>query len=133
MKITYLLTPNLYEAQNISGINIYNSDTLEIALKKLHSFGCKNILLKGGHFNKRLGIERGTDILYNGKRFYFFTAPFIKTKNTHGIGCTFSAAIASNLALGFDLISSIKKAKKYVIKSLQRNINIGTGIGPVEV
>jgi hydroxymethylpyrimidine/phosphomethylpyrimidine kinase len=133
MNITFLFTPNLFEAQYISGMNIYSPETLEQAIKKLYSFGCRNVLVKGGHFGKKLGIEKGIDILYNGNKFYFFKAPFIKSKNTHGIGCTFSAAIASNLALGFDLISSISKAKKYVIALLQKNIKIGSGIGPVEV
>jgi len=132
LKMTYLLTPNIYEAQHISGLNITSPDTLELALKKLHSYGCKNVLIKGGHFDKRIGIEKGTDILYDGKKFRLFKAPFIKTKNTHGIGCTFSAAIASNLALGNNLITSIVNAKKYVVKSLQKNIKVGSGIGPVE-
>lgn len=133
LKIAYLFTPNLFEAQHISGINIFDTHSLEQSLKKLYSFGCKNVLIKGGHFNKRLGIEPGTDILYNGRKFYSFKAPFIKTKNTHGIGCTFSAAIASNLALGYNLIISISNAKKYVINSLKRGIKVGSGTGPVEI
>lgn len=132
LKITYLFTPNLFEAQHISGLNISSPDSLELALKKLYSFGCKNVLIKGGHFDKQLGIDKGTDVLYNGKKFYLIKAPFINTKNTHGIGCTFSAAIASNLALGNNLITSIVNAKRYVIESLQKNIKVGSGIGPVE-
>lgn len=132
-KILYLITPNLFEAQHISGINIHNTKTLEDAIKKIYSMGCKNVLVKGGHFDKRIGIPAGTDILYNGKKFTSFKGPFIKTKNIHGIGCTFSAAIASNLALGNNLIDSISEAKKYVIKSLQRKIKVGTGTGPVEI
>ena len=133
MKITYLLTPNLFEAQHISGINIHNKETLEIAVKKLYSFGCKNVIIKGGHFDKKIGFKPGTDILYNGKKFLYFTSPFIRTRNTHGIGCTFSAAIASNLALGYNLNTSIVKAKKYIIRSLKNRVKIGVGIGPVEI
>lgn len=132
-KILYLITPNLFEAQHISGLNIYNAASLESAMKKIYKMGCKNVLVKGGHFDKRIGIPAGTDILYNGGKFTSFSGPFIKTKNTHGIGCTFSAAIASNLALGHNLKESISNAKKYVIKSLQKKIKVGTGIGPVEI
>ena len=132
-KITYLLTPNLHEARLISDINIHDTASLEKALKKIFSFGCKNVLIKGGHFDKLKGIPPGTDILYNGKKFISFSGPFIKTKNTHGIGCTFSASIASNLALGKSLVDSISDAKKYVIKTLQINIKVGTGYGPLEV
>ena len=132
-KILYLMTPNLFEAQHISGINITDTSTLESAMKKIYNMGCRNVLVKGGHFDKRLGIPAGTDILYSGGKFTFFKGPFIKTKNTHGIGCTFSSAIASNLALGNNLVKSISESKKYVIKSLQRKIKAGTGIGPVEI
>ena len=83
--------------------------------------------------DERIGFKPGTDILYNGKKFFYFKFPFIKTKNTHGIGCTFSSAIASNIALGYDLNTSVLKAKKYVIQSLKKGINIGSGIGPVEI
>jgi len=132
-KITYLLTPNLHEAQLISDINIQDTASLETAIKKIHQMGCKNVLVKGGHFDKLPGIPAGTDILYNGKKFTFFRGPFIKTKNTHGIGCTFSSAIASNLALGNNPVDSVSNAKKYVVKALLRNIKVGTCYGPVEV
>lgn len=133
LKLAYLVTPNFFEARILSGIKITNTDTLERAMKKLHSFGCKNVLVKGGHFDSKLGIDAGTDVLFDGTKFTLFKVPFINNRNTHGIGCTFSSAIASNFAKGVGLTKSISEAKIYIVKKLQKRHNFVKGIGPVEI
>lgn len=130
--LTYLVTPNFYEAETLSGIKIKSTGDLESAAKAILSRGCKNVLIKGGHFPNKFGIPRGTDILYNGKKFSVFKSKFVKSTNTHGIGCVYSASIASNLTLGEPLKRSIVLAKAYVISSLQKSRKIGKGISPVE-
>jgi hydroxymethylpyrimidine/phosphomethylpyrimidine kinase len=132
ISLSYLITPNLYEAEILSGIKIKSYRDIEYAAKIIFGYGCKNVLIKGGHFQSGLGIEKGTDILYDGKSFIQFKSDVIKTKNTHGIGCVLSSAIASNLALGKNLNESIIESKSYILKQLKNNIKIGKGTGPVE-
>ncbi len=130
--LAYLVTPNFPEAEVISGIKISTAEDLESALVTIYNRGCKNVLIKGGHMPESTGIEKGIDILYNGKKFYLFKTKFLKSKNTHGIGCTFSSAIASGLALDMTLKDSIVNAKAYIVESLKKSKKIGKGFGPVE-
>ena len=130
--LAYLVTPNVPEAEVISGIKISSADDLESALVAIYNRGCKNVLIKGGHMPESTGIEKGVDILYNGKKYYLFKTKFVKSKNTHGIGCTFSSAIASGLALDMTLKDSIVNAKAYIVESLKKSKKIGKGFGPVE-
>lgn len=132
MPIAYLVTPNIPEAEMLTGISIDSMDDLETAAIILHETGVKNVLIKGGHLKQTIGLPSGTDILFDGRKFYMLSSQFVKTKNTHGIGCTFSAAIASNLANGKNLVNAIEDAKRYVVKSLRRSVKIGKGSGPVE-
>lgn len=132
LKQTYLLTPNIPEAEILTGISIDSLDDLETSALMLFELGAKNVLVKGGHLKHSIGLPLGTDVLFDGKRFYLFNTNYISTGNTHGIGCTLSAAITANLALGNDLIASIDKAKAYVVKSLKRTQKIGNGFNPVE-
>ena len=81
---------------------------------------------------KSTGLPMGTDVLFDGKKFHMFYSNFVKTKNTHGIGCTLSAAITSNLALGKTLLKSVDEAKNYVLNSLKNSAKIGKGYSPVE-
>ena len=82
-------------------------------------------LIKGGH-----ATGDALDILYDGERFYRFSAERINTKNTHGTGCTYSSAIASNLALGLSLEEAVKRAKEYVTTAIRHSLSIGKGCGP---
>ena len=132
LKQTYLLTPNIPEAEILTGMKIESLDDLETAALMLFELGAKNVLVKGGHLKQSIGLPLGTDVLFDGKKFYLFNTNYVSTANTHGIGCTLSAAITSNLALGYNLISSIDKAKTYVVKSLKRTQKIGKGFNPVE-
>ena len=120
-----LLTPNIPEAERIAGITIENTEDMKKAAAKIHKMGSRNVLVKGGHLEKE-----ALDILYDGKNYYYFNSERINTKNTHGTGCTFSSAIASNLALGMGLESAVRKAKIYVTTAIRHSLNIGKGHGP---
>lgn len=131
--IAYLVTPNLDEAETLSGLHITNQYKLKQAAVIIKNFGVKNVLIKGGHFDKRFKLSKATDLLYDGALFKYFTSEYITTKRTHGIGCTFSSAIASNLALGNNLNDSIYLAKKYIVRKLKIQQAVGHGKGPVEI
>ena len=120
-----VLTPNIPEAEKISGMKIASAEDMEQAAKYISELGAKNVLVKGGH-----AIGDALDILYDGRRFYHFSTGRIETKNTHGTGCTYSSAIASNLALGLDLQEAVKKAKEYVTTAIRHSLSIGKGCGP---
>ena len=130
--LAYLAAPNIPEAEALAGIKIKTAEDLEEAAKTIYNTGCKNVLIKGGHMPESTGIDKGADFLYNGEKFFMFGAKFVKTKNTHGIGCTFTSAIAANIALGCSLKESLANAKMYVVESLKKSKRIGKGYGPVE-
>lgn len=120
-----LLTPNIPEAEKITGISISSAADMECAARQIAGLGAKSVLVKGGHAK-----GDALDILFDGKKFYRFSAERIDTKNTHGTGCTYSSAIASNLALGFHLEEAVKRAKDYVTMAIRHSLPIGKGCGP---
>ncbi len=132
MPRAFLITPNIPEAEILSGMKIKSLDDIEKSAMKLNLYGCKNILIKGGHLPASIKLQRGTDFLFDGKRFYLFQSRWIETKNTHGIGCTYSASISSNLSKGLSLNKSIISAKKYLEEKLSMTVKLGRGINPVE-
>jgi hydroxymethylpyrimidine/phosphomethylpyrimidine kinase len=132
LKLTYLITPNIPEAEILTGMKIDTIEDLETSAVMLRELGAKNVLIKGGHLKASMGLPLGTDVLFDGKKFFLFSTNYVSTKNTHGIGCTLSAAITANLALGNNLIASIDKAKSYVVRSLKKTSKLGKGFNPVE-
>jgi hydroxymethylpyrimidine/phosphomethylpyrimidine kinase len=132
LPLAYLVTPNIYEAEILAGVKINSIYDLETAAIILYDLGARNVLIKGGHLRKSIGLPAGTDVLFDGRKFHLFYANFVKTKSTHGIGCTLSAAIASNLALGKTLLTAVNDSKNYVLKSLKNTVKIGKGYSPVE-
>lgn len=121
-----VLTPNIPEAEYISGMAIDSLDDMKAACIKINDMGVKYTLIKGGHSSNK----EVTDVLYDGSKFYTFTAERIYTKNTHGTGCTLSSAIASNLALGKNIYTAISDGKKYVTCAIEDALEIGKGNGP---
>ena len=120
-----VITPNIPEAEKMSEMSIRTSADMEEAARRIHRMGCRVALVKGGH---REGDA--TDILFDGERFYRFTAPRIDTKNTHGTGCTYSSAIASNLANGHTGNEAVRLAKEYITSAIEHAPEIGRGHGP---
>lgn len=123
-----LVTPNRYEAQILSGLEIHTLDDMRAAAQRIYQMGCKAVLVKGGGMTLPL---RGVDIWFDGKRLETLSAASVDTKNTHGTGCTLSAAIAANLANGKDLFPAVQQAKDYLSTALKYSLSIGSGSGPV--
>ncbi|MBS3773221.1 MAG: bifunctional hydroxymethylpyrimidine kinase/phosphomethylpyrimidine kinase [Candidatus Thermoplasmatota archaeon] len=123
----YLVTPNVFEAELISGIDIETLDDAKQAAAAIQSKGPRLVLLKGGH----LAGATASDILYDGDNYEVFEAPRVDTTNTHGTGCTFSAAITAGLAKEMDVHDAIDAAKDYVTRALQHAPDIGHGNGPL--
>jgi hydroxymethylpyrimidine/phosphomethylpyrimidine kinase len=120
-----LITPNIPEAEKMSGIDIATQDDMKTAARIIRDMGCRSVLVKGGH-----AVGDATDILFDGNEFYSFTAQRIDTKNTHGTGCTFSSAIAANLALGLPFAKAVELAKEYVTGAIRHSLPLGKGNGP---
>ncbi len=120
-----VLTPNLPEAEKITGLSISSTADMEKAAVVIFQMGSRNVLIKGGHSS-----GDALDVLYDGSHFYHFSAKRIPTKNTHGTGCTYSSAIAANLALGMELPDAVEKAKHYVTTAIEHSLDIGKGCGP---
>jgi hydroxymethylpyrimidine/phosphomethylpyrimidine kinase len=121
-----VLTPNIPEAEELTGMKLYNTAAIEAAAKKIIDLGARSVLIKGGH---RSGPA--VDIFYDGKHFAALNAPRIRTKNTHGTGCTLSAAITAELARGMDPADACVAAKRFVERAIAAGVSLGGGIGPV--
>ena len=122
-----LITPNLFEAAKFVDFEVKDLESMEKAAKRIAAMGAKAVLVKGGHLE---GTE-AADLLYFNSRTEIFRSPRIETKNTHGTGCTFSAAIAAELAKGKDLVSAIKFAKEFIVRAIQTAPGLGHGFGPL--
>ena len=123
--LTDLLTPNLPEAETLAAVRVRTGAERREAARILLSFGCRAVLIKGGH----AGGARVTDLLYDGRRFREISHSRIQTRATHGTGCTLSSAIAANLALGRDLEKSVRRGISYLTAGLSRGIFPGRGWG----
>ena len=127
LPIATLVTPNIPEAEVLSGLSIENKEDMQKAAKTIgDSYGCA-VLLKGGH-----NINDANDLLYSNGEYYWFEGKRIDNPNTHGTGCTLSSAIASNLAKGFTLAESVKRAKGYISGALSAMLDLGKGSGPMK-
>ena len=126
LPISTLVTPNIPEAQVLSGMSIQNKEDMIAAAKQIgDSYHCA-VLLKGGH-----SINDANDLLYADGELRWFEGKRINNPNTHGTGCTLSSAIASNLAKGFTLTESIQRAKDYISGALAAMLDLGKGSGPM--
>lgn len=123
-----ILTPNIYEAQLLSGVEILDIKDMEKSAQKIYELGAKNVLIKGG---ARKGKNKGIDLFYDGKKSQVLQTKTIETKNTHGTGCTLAAAITANLALEKRLFTAVVQGKEYVTNTLEYALDIGAGCGPV--
>lgn len=125
---SFILTPNIEEAQELSGVEIKSEEDIKKAAKILHKIGAKFVIVKGGHFESGDVVF---DTLFDGNDFLVLKTPKVNTENTHGTGCTFASAMASNIAKGKDVYKSFQIAKAYIYGSLANQINIGSGKGPL--
>ena len=126
LPLATVITPNIPEAEVLSGMTIKNEEDMIKAAKAIYEkFNC-NVLLKGGH-----QINDANDLLYRDGGYVWFKGKRIDNPNTHGTGCTLSSAIASNLAKGENLDDAVKHAKEYISGALAAMLDLGKGSGPL--
>ena len=126
LPLAALVTPNIPEAEVLSEQIVHTKEDMERVAKMIgDTYGCA-VLLKGGH-----SINDANDLLYANGNYKWFSGKRINNPNTHGTGCTLSSAIASNLAKGYDLETSIQRAKDYISGALSAMLDLGQGSGPM--
>ncbi len=127
LPIATLVTPNIPEAEVLSGLTIQTKEDMLTAAKQIcNDYHCA-VLLKGGH-----SINDANDLLCTNEELLWFEGKRIANPNTHGTGCTLSSAIASNLAKGFTLTESVQRAKNYISGALAAMLDLGKGSGPMK-
>jgi hydroxymethylpyrimidine/phosphomethylpyrimidine kinase len=126
LPLATLITPNLPEAAALTGLSVEDPAAMRAAAQALHARTGAAILVKGGHLQ-----GAALDILFDGASFREFPSERLWTNNTHGTGCTYSAAITACLAIGFDLPDAVEHAKSYITEAIRTNPGLGRGAGPV--
>ncbi|WP_168120570.1 bifunctional hydroxymethylpyrimidine kinase/phosphomethylpyrimidine kinase [Paenibacillus sp. HB172176] len=126
LPLAEVVTPNIPEAERLSGILIRNAAEKREAARRLAALGVQYVVLKGGHES---GAE-AVDLLYDGSSFCEFAAERIDTVHTHGTGCTFSAALTAGLAHGLAVEPAVRQAKAFIQAAIEHGIAVGSGIGP---
>jgi hydroxymethylpyrimidine/phosphomethylpyrimidine kinase len=125
IKRPYVITPNLLEASAMTGLRVENPETMKAAARKLVEMGARAVVVTGGH------LDKATDVFFDGVALEVFVGERVKPDNTHGTGCTFSSAIAANLALGRQLRDAVVLAKAYVTEAIRKAYGVGPGRVPL--
>ncbi|MCS0791588.1 bifunctional hydroxymethylpyrimidine kinase/phosphomethylpyrimidine kinase [Cytobacillus firmus] len=125
--LSLVITPNIPEAEVLTDIRIRSLEDKREAAKKLHHLGAKNVIIKGGHDEAK---DIAADLLFDGESFSEFRSSRIQTANTHGTGCTYSAAITAGLADGLTVPEAVDRAKKFIQAAIENDLGIGSGHGP---
>ena len=124
LPLASLVTPNLHEAGALAGMEVEDEADMEEAARRIRALGPRAVLVKGGHLK-----DAATDVLWNGRELTRFSGPRLDSPNTHGTGCTFSAAIAAGLARRHPLADAIREAKAYVTAAIREGMRVGRGVG----
>lgn len=127
LPLAYVVMPNVPEAEAITNMRIASEKDVRQAAERIHALGPRYVLIKGGH----LDTPDAVDYLWDGAHMRTFTAPRIQTKNTHGTGCTYSAAITALLARGLDITDAVPRAKEYLTEAIRHSLPLGHGHGPL--
>jgi hydroxymethylpyrimidine/phosphomethylpyrimidine kinase len=126
LPLAFLITPNLDEAAALSGLAVFDVASMKRAAERLFEMGARSVLVKGGHLE-----GDAIDILLHGGEWFEFAAARVATRNTHGAGCTYSAAITAELARGTDLPAAVRLAKMFVTEAIRTSPGLGSGAGPL--
>ncbi|MFI5098807.1 MAG: bifunctional hydroxymethylpyrimidine kinase/phosphomethylpyrimidine kinase [Candidatus Acidiferrales bacterium] len=126
LKRSSLITPNIQEAEILSGLTIKDVGDMEAAARKLVEMGAHAVIVKGGH------MEKAVDVLFDGNELHLLSGDRVKLEYTHGTGCTFASAIAAQLAAGRSLVEATTLAKAYVMKAIERAYPVGKGRLPLD-
>lgn len=122
-----VVTPNIPEAEVLTGMKVSGMSGRENAARLIHSMGPRYVVLKGGHDDRTSGV---LDLVFDGQSFIYMESPRIDTRHTHGTGCTYSAAIAAGLAKGNSMTEAIQTAKSFIQAAIEDSLGIGGGHGP---
>ena len=125
ISLAFMVTPNLPEASVLAGIKVDNLEAMKNAARRIYDMGAKHVLVKGGHLEGEL-----VDLLFDGTAFLEFRGPRIPTNNTHGTGCTFASAIATELAKGNNVQEAVERAKAFMETAIRFSLALGKGHGP---
>lgn len=128
LRRAFVVTPNVPEAEVLSGIAIRTEQDRREAAKRILALGPSAVIIKGGH----LASAAIVDLLYDGHRFHEFGIDRVAGRNTHGTGCTFAAALAAHLALGHALADAVPQVQRYIAGAIARAPNLGRGHGPMD-
>jgi hydroxymethylpyrimidine/phosphomethylpyrimidine kinase len=126
LPLARVVTPNIPEAETMANMTIGERNDVREAARKIAALGPEVVVVKGGHLE-----GAAVDLVFDGEKFEEMTAERVATENTHGTGCTFSAAIAANLAKGLEPIDAIREAKSYITSALRASYAVGKGHSPV--
>jgi hydroxymethylpyrimidine/phosphomethylpyrimidine kinase len=127
LPLATVLTPNLPETEALIGRPVRTLAEMREAARALHAMGPRSVVVKGGHLE-----GDAVDVFFDGERLEELASPRIATANTHGTGCTYSAAIAARLGLGDPLLEAVRGAKTYLTEAIRRSYSVGRGHGPVD-
>ena len=130
LPVALVVTPNIPETEALCGWPIQDWGALQEAAHFLYRQGPSFVLIKGGHYAEEEDLI--TDVLFDGKKFYYYRASRIQTKNTHGTGCTYAAAIAAHLARGRTVPLAVKAARLYLQSIMPHGLPLGKGHGPLD-
>ncbi|MDM5187195.1 bifunctional hydroxymethylpyrimidine kinase/phosphomethylpyrimidine kinase [Bacillus sp. DX4.1] len=128
LPIATVVTPNVPEAEVLTGMEIHNIEDSKQAAKVLHELGAKYVLMKGGHAAYQ--GDEVIDLLFDGEKFIEYRSERIYSKQTHGSGCTFASAVTAGLAKGYRIEEAVQEAKSFISIAIEQRLNIGSGHGP---
>ncbi|MDM5153519.1 bifunctional hydroxymethylpyrimidine kinase/phosphomethylpyrimidine kinase [Bacillus sp. DX1.1] len=128
LPIATVVTPNVPEAEVLTGMEIHNIEDSKQAAKVLHELGAKYVLMKGGHAAYQ--GDEVIDLLFDGEKFIEYRSERIDSKQTHGSGCTFASAVTAGLAKGYRTQEAVQEAKRFISIAIEQQLNIGSGHGP---
>ncbi len=126
LPLATIVTPNLAETEVLVGRKVATLDEMRAAAAQIVAEGARAVVVKGGH-----AVTKATDVFFDGQRMELLQSEVIETSNTHGTGCTLSAAICAYLARGATLFEAVQRAKAYLTGALRHSLTIGQGSGPV--
>lgn len=127
LPLAAVITPNLPEASRLAGFEVGDAEGMRRAAKAILALGPRAVVVKGGHLP---GVA--ADLLYDGRDFLTFPGARIETKNTHGTGCSYSAALATALGRGLPLAEAVGLAKRFITEAIRHSLPLGAGFGPTD-
>jgi hydroxymethylpyrimidine/phosphomethylpyrimidine kinase len=136
--LAHVVTPNIPEAEVLSGRRIASLEDMKEAARRIHDMGARSVIITGGHLPPATGhrpppaVSDVVDLLFDGHKFLEFRTPRLDTPNTHGTGCTFAAAVAAHLALELGLAAAAERSQHFVAGAIRHSLAIGHGQGPLD-